>query len=65
MNSLDVGNQQQPLNTTSGNTSEQILNSTHGQSTEPFYGTALPPQDLNQLPASIDTLGATLSKFLE
>ena len=65
MNSLDVGNQQQPLNTTSGNTSEQILNSIQGQSTEPFYGTALPLQDLNQPPATDDPLAEILSKFLE
>lgn len=58
-----VGNQQQPLNTTSGNTSGQILNSTQGQSAEPFYGTSTPPQDLNQPPAAVDPLAATLSTF--
>ncbi|XP_033209923.1 mothers against decapentaplegic homolog 4 isoform X2 [Belonocnema kinseyi] len=56
-----VGNQQQPLNTTSGNASGQILNSTQSQSTEPFYGTSTPPQDLNQPPAAVDPLAATLS----
>ncbi|XP_012268679.1 mothers against decapentaplegic homolog 4 isoform X3 [Athalia rosae] len=56
-----VGNQQQTLNptgSTAGNS--QILNTAQGQSTEPFYGAATSPQDLNQPPTSVDALAASL-----
>lgn len=59
-----VGNPQQnalsPPGPTGGN--GQILNPAQGQSTEPFYGTATSPQDLNQPPANVDALTATLGE---
>lgn len=60
-----VGNPPAPLSTTSGNGSGQILSPAQGQSGEAFYGTATPPQDLNQPPTAVDTLTATLSELFE
>ncbi|XP_011497875.1 PREDICTED: mothers against decapentaplegic homolog 4 isoform X2 [Ceratosolen solmsi marchali] len=54
-------NQQQSLNSTSANSSGQILNSPQGQGNETFYSTTTPPQDLNQAPSSVDALTATLT----
>ncbi|XP_015590388.1 mothers against decapentaplegic homolog 4 isoform X2 [Cephus cinctus] len=58
--SHNVSGQQQSLNTTGGSGSTQILSPTQGQTTESFYGTATPPQDLNQPPTSVDALAASL-----
>ncbi|XP_012287630.1 mothers against decapentaplegic homolog 4 isoform X2 [Orussus abietinus] len=54
-----VNNQQQSLNP-AGGSGGQILSPTQGQTTEPFYGTATPPQELNQPPTSVDALAASL-----
>lgn len=54
-----VGSQPQPLNTPSGGNSTQMLSPSQGQSSEAFYGTNTPPQDLNQ-PPSVDALTASL-----
>ncbi|XP_046624414.1 mothers against decapentaplegic homolog 4 isoform X5 [Neodiprion virginianus] len=56
-----VGNQQQTLNQTgSSGANTQILNPPQGQSSEPFYGAATSPQDLNQPATSVDALTASL-----
>ncbi|XP_058807267.1 mothers against decapentaplegic homolog 4 isoform X2 [Phymastichus coffea] len=55
-----LGNQQQPLNSTSGSSSGQILNPSPGQTADSFYSTTTPPQDLNHAPNSVDALAATL-----
>lgn len=54
-----VGSQQQSLNTSSGSSGTQMLSPSQGQSTETFYGTNTPPQDLNQ-PPTVDALAASL-----
>ncbi|XP_043789148.1 mothers against decapentaplegic homolog 4 isoform X6 [Apis laboriosa] len=56
-----VGSQQQSLNTSSGNSGTQMLSPSQGQSTETFYGTNTPPQDLNQ-PPTVDALAASLGE---
>ncbi|XP_043789149.1 mothers against decapentaplegic homolog 4 isoform X7 [Apis laboriosa] len=53
--------QQQSLNTSSGNSGTQMLSPSQGQSTETFYGTNTPPQDLNQ-PPTVDALAASLGE---
>ncbi|XP_066586372.1 mothers against decapentaplegic homolog 4 isoform X2 [Prorops nasuta] len=55
-----VGSQQQTLNTAGGSNSNQILSPSQGQSSDSFYGTATPPQDLNPPPTSVDALAASL-----
>ncbi|XP_046599110.1 mothers against decapentaplegic homolog 4 isoform X2 [Neodiprion lecontei] len=60
-----VGNQQQTLNPTgSSGANTQILNPPQGQSSEPFYGAATSPQDLNQPATSVDALTASLGNRL-
>ncbi|XP_078053543.1 smad/Smad4 homolog Medea isoform X4 [Augochlora pura] len=56
-----VGSQQQSLSTPSGGNGTQMLSPSQGQSTEAFYGTNTPPQDLNQ-PPSVDALTASLGE---
>ncbi|XP_012345319.1 mothers against decapentaplegic homolog 4 isoform X8 [Apis florea] len=56
-----VGSQQQSLNTSSGSSGTQMLSPSQGQSTETFYGTNTPPQDLNQ-PPTVDALAASLGE---
>ncbi|XP_012172246.1 mothers against decapentaplegic homolog 4 isoform X5 [Bombus affinis] len=56
-----VGSQQQSLSTSSGGSGAQILSPSQGQSTETFYGTNTPPQDLNQ-PPTVDALAASLGE---
>ncbi|XP_076240488.1 smad/Smad4 homolog Medea isoform X2 [Calliopsis andreniformis] len=56
-----VGSQQQSLTTSSGGNGAQMLSPSQGQSTEAFYGTNTPPQDLNQ-PPSVDALTASLGE---
>ncbi|XP_043265467.1 mothers against decapentaplegic homolog 4 isoform X6 [Colletes gigas] len=56
-----VGSQQQSLSTSSGGNGAQMLSPSQGQSTEAFYGTNTPPQDLNQ-PPSVDALTASLGE---
>lgn len=58
-----VGSQQQSLSTSSGGNAAQMLSPSQGQSTEAFYGTNTPPQDLNQ-PPSVDALAASLGILL-
>ncbi|XP_043265468.1 smad/Smad4 homolog Medea isoform X6 [Colletes latitarsis] len=53
--------QQQSLSTSSGGNGAQMLSPSQGQSTEAFYGTNTPPQDLNQ-PPSVDALTASLGE---
>ncbi|XP_033331011.1 smad/Smad4 homolog Medea isoform X6 [Megalopta genalis] len=53
--------QQQSLSTPSGGNGTQMLSPSQGQSTEAFYGTNTPPQDLNQ-PPSVDALTASLGE---
>ncbi|XP_060824301.1 mothers against decapentaplegic homolog 4 isoform X6 [Bombus pascuorum] len=53
--------QQQSLSTSSGSSGAQILSPSQGQSTETFYGTNTPPQDLNQ-PPTVDALAASLGE---
>ncbi|XP_076166500.1 smad/Smad4 homolog Medea isoform X6 [Ptiloglossa arizonensis] len=53
--------QQQSLSTSSGGNAAQMLSPSQGQSTEAFYGTNTPPQDLNQ-PPSVDALAASLGE---
>ncbi|XP_076678121.1 smad/Smad4 homolog Medea isoform X6 [Andrena cerasifolii] len=53
--------QQQSLSTSSGGNSAQMLSPSQGQSTDTFYGTNTPPQDLNQ-PPSVDALAASLGE---
>ncbi|XP_050483191.1 mothers against decapentaplegic homolog 4 isoform X6 [Bombus huntii] len=53
--------QQQSLSTSSGGSGAQILSPSQGQSTETFYGTNTPPQDLNQ-PPTVDALAASLGE---
>ncbi|XP_016919729.1 mothers against decapentaplegic homolog 4 isoform X14 [Apis cerana] len=53
--------QQQSLNTSSGSSGTQMLSPSQGQSTETFYGTNTPPQDLNQ-PPTVDALAASLGE---
>ncbi|XP_053976844.1 mothers against decapentaplegic homolog 4 isoform X6 [Hylaeus anthracinus] len=53
--------QQQSLSTSSGGNGAQMLSPSQGQSTEAFYGTNTPPQDLNQ-PATVDALAASLGE---
>lgn len=50
----------QSLNSPGGSISGQILNSTQTQSGDTFYTTAAAPQDLNQVPASVDNLASNL-----
>ncbi|XP_035718974.1 mothers against decapentaplegic homolog 4-like isoform X5 [Vespa mandarinia] len=57
-----VGSQQQSLNAGSGSSSTQILSPPQGQSTDTFYGTTTPPQDINQPPTSVDALAASLGE---
>lgn len=57
-----VGSQQQSLNAGSGTSSTQILSPPQGQSTDTFYGTTTPPQDINQPPTSVDALAASLGE---
>lgn len=54
-----VGSQQQSLSTSSGGNGAQMLSPSQGQSSETFYGTNTPPQDLNQ-PPTVDALAASL-----
>ncbi|XP_046818825.1 mothers against decapentaplegic homolog 4 isoform X5 [Vespa crabro] len=54
--------QQQSLNAGSGSSSTQILSPPQGQSTDTFYGTTTPPQDINQPPTSVDALAASLGE---
>lgn len=54
-----VGSQQQSLNASSGTSGAQIMNPAQGQSTDTFYGTTTPPQDINQSP-TVDALAASL-----
>ncbi|XP_047352858.1 mothers against decapentaplegic homolog 4 isoform X6 [Vespa velutina] len=54
--------QQQSLNAGSGTSSTQILSPPQGQSTDTFYGTTTPPQDINQPPTSVDALAASLGE---
>ncbi|XP_017758070.1 PREDICTED: mothers against decapentaplegic homolog 4 isoform X5 [Eufriesea mexicana] len=56
-----VGSQQQSLSTSSGGSGAQMLSPSQGQSTETFYGTNTPPQDLNQ-PPTVDALAASLGE---
>ncbi|XP_032672743.1 mothers against decapentaplegic homolog 4 isoform X3 [Odontomachus brunneus] len=56
-----VGSQQQSLNASSGTSSAQIMNPAQGQSTDTFYGTTTPPQDINQSP-TVDALAASLGE---
>ncbi|KOC63631.1 Mothers against decapentaplegic like protein 4 [Habropoda laboriosa] len=56
-----VGSQQQSLSTSSGGNGAQMLSPSQGQSTETFYGTNTPPQDLNQ-PPTVDALAASLGE---
>ncbi|XP_076394946.1 smad/Smad4 homolog Medea isoform X7 [Megachile rotundata] len=53
--------QQQSLSTSGGGNGAQMLSPTQGQSTETFYGTNTPPQDLNQ-PPTVDALAASLGE---
>ncbi|XP_017758071.1 PREDICTED: mothers against decapentaplegic homolog 4 isoform X6 [Eufriesea mexicana] len=53
--------QQQSLSTSSGGSGAQMLSPSQGQSTETFYGTNTPPQDLNQ-PPTVDALAASLGE---
>ncbi|XP_076650510.1 mothers against decapentaplegic homolog 4-like isoform X5 [Halictus rubicundus] len=53
--------QQQSLSTPSGGNSTQMLSPSQSQSTEAFYGTNTPPQDLNQ-PPTVDALTASLGE---
>ncbi|XP_043270922.1 mothers against decapentaplegic homolog 4 isoform X2 [Venturia canescens] len=57
-----VGNQQQTLNASgsSGSGGGQLLSPTQGQTSETFYGTTTPPQDLNQPATSVEALAASL-----
>lgn len=54
-----VGSQQQSLSSSGGGNGAQMLSPSQGQSTETFYGTNTPPQDLNQ-PPTVDALTASL-----
>lgn len=55
--------QQQSLSTSTGGTGAQMLSPSQGQSTDTFYGTNTPPQDLNQ-PPTVDALAASLGMLL-
>ncbi|XP_034178995.1 smad/Smad4 homolog Medea isoform X6 [Osmia lignaria lignaria] len=53
--------QQQSLSSSGGGNGAQMLSPSQGQSTETFYGTNTPPQDLNQ-PSTVDALTASLGE---
>ncbi|XP_029040861.1 mothers against decapentaplegic homolog 4 isoform X6 [Osmia bicornis bicornis] len=53
--------QQQSLSSSGGGNGAQMLSPSQGQSTETFYGTNTPPQDLNQ-PPTVDALTASLGE---